>query len=149
MKKACLVLLATVFIVMSLSGCNNKYFQINPSVETENYKMFGHDLGIFLKAKHPGIVLKIEPDIKIAVLMTDEELISGNVLQTAYVYAMKTWPEEAEMIFVAKSGINLFGIKIDISSILPEERPLYLTNVRALIVEYLKATEGTILRKVE
>lgn len=141
MKRAILILIGIMFL---FGGCS--FIQINPSVETENYATFGADLGTFLKTTDPGFVVKAKPWIDGVLLMTDEELLSANVLQTAYIYAMKAYPDDAAVILLIKSGINLLGIKIDASGILPDERPMHVTNVRALIQAYADATEGVILR---
>jgi len=129
--------LAMVFL-FALTGC--KFIQVNPSLEKSNYETFGSDLGTFLKTTDPEFVVTAKPWIDGVLLMSDEQLLNANVLQTAYEYAMKTRPDDAALILLIKSGINLFGIKIDASGILPDERPAYVTNVRALIQAYSDAT---------
>ena len=74
--------------------------------------------------------------------MSDQQLIDANVLKTAYEYAMKAKPDNAAMILLIKSGINLLGIKIDASNIQPDQRPAYVSHVRALMQAYSDATKG-------
>ena len=140
-KRLLFILIAVMFL---FGGCS--FIQINPSLETANYEVFGSDLGTFLKTTDPGFVVKAKPWIDGVLMLSDEELLNANVLQVAYTYAMKVYPDDAAVILLIKSGINLLGIKIDASGILPDERPMYVTTVRALLEAYAKATEGVILR---
>jgi len=137
MKKLLFVLLAATFL---FTGC--KFITVNPSLEKANYEAFGTDIGIYLKTTEPKFVVKSKAYIEGALRLSDEELLSNNVLQVAYEAALEKNPDNAALILLIKSMINTFGIKIDASTILPDERPEYVANVRALLKAYSKATEG-------
>ena len=133
-------LYAVLIILFFMVGC--KFVQVSPSLEAENYRVFGQDLGIYLKNTEPKFVAKSKNWVEGALKASDEELLNGNVLQVAFEYAMEKNPDNAALILLIKSMINTLGIKVDVSSIIPDERPAYVANVRALLQAYAKATEG-------
>lgn len=146
MKRLFLVLLALV-MVFAFMGCS--FVQINPSIESENYNTFGRDLGTYLKSKRPELVLKVKPHVDVALAMSDKELLEKNVLQTAYEYAMETYPDDADLIFVIKSGINLLGIKIDASQLTPDELPGYAKCIRAVLKGFSDVTKDALFQAKE
>lgn len=137
MMRYVFVLLAIGFLFTSC-----KFITVNPSLEAENYRNFGTDIGIYLKTTEPKFVVKSKAYIEGALRLSDEELLSNNVLQVAYEYALEQNQDDAALILLIKSMINTFGIKIDASTILPDERPAYVANVRALLQAYSNATKG-------
>lgn len=137
MKRLFLILLAEVML-LSFSSC---LLQINPNSQEAKYETFGRNLGTYVKNKNPEFVAKSNTYVKGVLELSDEELISNNILQTAYDYAMANHSEDADLIFLVKSGLDLYGVKIDISKIMPDDRPLYVKSVRALVKGYYEASK--------
>ena len=137
MKRVCLVLLSMVML-LSFSSC---LIQINPNDQVAKYETFGRNLGTYFKYKYPEFVVKAKPYIKGVLTLSDAELFNEDVLQVAYDYALKKYPKDRELILLAKSGIDLYGIKLDISKILPDERPLYVKGIRALLKGFYAASK--------
>ena len=138
MKRIYLFLLAMVMLV-SFTGC--PFVQIDPNNQVAKYETFGRNLGTYAKNKNPEFVAEANTYVKGILELSDEELISADVLQTAYDYAMKNYPKNMDLIFLIKSGIDLYGIKIDVSKILPDERPEYVRSIRALVKGYYEASK--------
>jgi len=134
MKRLFLILLTASFL---FTGCS--ILQISPSVDSAQYEMLGRDIGSYLNVKKPEFVAQSVPWVEGALTLTDEQLINGNVLQAAYEYALKANPEDAEFILLIKSSINILGIKIDASQLLPEEKPKYVECVRGVLKGYAAA----------
>lgn len=139
-KEPLFVLIAICFL-FTLSGC--PYFQINPSVDADQYETLGRDIGSYMKIKKPDKVEKAAKWVKGALLLTDEEIINQNALQLMYEYLLKEMPENAEVILLAKSTLNILGVKLNLnaSQLLPEKRPEYIKCVRGLVKGYSEATK--------
>jgi len=140
MKRSFLLLLAIIMIV-GFTGC--PFLQINPSVEVDQYEMLGRDIGSYMKIKKPEIVEKVARWVKGALLLTDEEILNQDALQIMYEYLLKEMPENAEVILLAKSTLNILGVKLNLnaSQLLPEKRPEYIKCVRGLVKGYSEATQ--------
>ena len=137
MKKVYLVLLAMVML-LSFSSC---LLQINPNNQVAKYETFGRNLGTYVKNKNPEFVAKANTYVKGVLELSNEELITSNILQTAYDYAMENYSKDADFIFLVKSGLDLYGVTIDLSKVLPDERPLYVKSVRALVKGYYETSK--------
>ena len=137
MKRLSLFLLAIAMLI-SFTGCP---LQVNPSIEMGNYETFGQNLGTFFKTTDPEFAEESETWVKGALELSNAEILDKNILQTAYKYAMKNKPEDAPLILLTKQGIDTFGIKIDASKILPEDRPKYAKCVRVFLKGYLEAVK--------
>jgi len=137
MKRVCLVLLAMVML-LSFSSC---LIQIDPNNQVAKYETFGRNLGSYFKYKYPEFVVKAKPYIKGVLTLSDAELFNEDVLQLAYTYALDKYPKDRELILLVKSGIDLYGIKLDMSEILPDDRPEYVKSVRALLKGFYKTAE--------
>lgn len=135
--------LIPVIIIVLLSGCllSGCLLQINPNSQEAKYETFGRNLGTYVKNKHPEFVAKSNTYVKGVLELSDEELIGDNVLQTAYDYAMENYPNDAELILLVKSGLDVYGVTIDLSKVLPDSRPLYIKSVRALVKGYYEASK--------
>lgn len=140
MKNLCIVLVF-VFLTVGLTGC--KFIQINPSTDVNSYEMLGKDIGIYMKVKRPDVVKEAKDWVDDALILTDEEILSKNALQVMYEHVLTEYPENAEIIFLSKSVLNLAGVKInlDASQLLPEEKPIYVECVRGLLKGYSEATK--------
>lgn len=137
MKRVCLVLLAMVMLV----GFTSCLIQINPNDQVAKYETFGRNLGTYVKNKNPEFVAKANTYVKGILELSDEELIKADVLQTAYDYAMENYSKNADLIFLIKNGLDLYGVKIDASKILPDDRPKYVRSIRALVKGYYEASK--------
>ena len=137
MKRVSLFVLAIV-LVIGLTGC---LIQINPNDQVSKYETFGRNLGVYVKNKNPEFVDKANTYVKGILTLSDEELIKADVLQTAYAYAMENHSKNADLIFLIKSGLDLYGVTIDLSQVLPDERPLYVRSVRALVKGYYETSK--------
>ncbi len=129
MKRLCLVLLVLLVGFLPLSCL----IQVNPNDQTAKYETFGRNLGTYFKNTNPEFVEKSKVYIKGALALSDADLFAADVLQTAYDYALKHNPKNAELLLIIKSGIDMFGIKIDLSKIMPDDRPKYVDGIRALL----------------
>jgi len=140
MKRLFLVLLAVAFLFI---GCQNGILQINPSTDVNSYETLGRDIGAYMKVKKPEVVEKAQEWVDGALLLTDEEILSKNILQTLYEHVLTEYPENAEIIFLGKSVLNIAGVKInlDASQLLPEEKPVYVECVRGVLKGYSEATK--------
>lgn len=132
-------LLILITVCFLFTGC--KFIQINPSTDQMLYETLGGNIGAYLKARDPALVAKVAPHIKTALAMSNEELISENVLQVAYEYALKSRPDDAEFILLVKSTIDIFGVRLDASLLFPEEIPKYLLCVKSFLKGYSGATK--------
>ena len=134
-------LIVMLFIAFLFTGCG--IIQINPSTDANNYEMLGRDIGTYMKIKKPEVVEDAADWVEAALLLTDEEILSNNALQAMYEYLLKEMPENAEIILLAKSTLNILGVKInlDASQLLPEDRPKYVECVRGLLKGYSEATK--------
>ena len=85
MKRLFLILLAVCFLFTGfLTGCS-KYIQLNPSTDESAYEGLGRDVGSYLKTtKDKEWLAKSKKWADDALLLTDTELLEGNVLQVAY-----------------------------------------------------------------
>jgi len=133
------VLFTLITVCFMFTGC--KFIQINPSTDQALYENLGGNIGAYLKVKEPALVAKSAPWVKGAMAMTDEELISKNVLQAAYKYALEARPDDAEFILLVKSIVDLVGLRLDASLLFPEQIPKYLMCTRALIKGYSEAVK--------
>ncbi len=129
MKRFWIVLLV-LFVGCIPLGC---LVQINPNDQVAKYETFGRNLGTYFKNTNPEFVEKSKAYIKGALALTDAELFAADVLQTAYDYALKYNPKNAELFLLIKSGIDMFGITIGIDEIMPDDRLKYVDSVRALL----------------
>lgn len=138
MKKLLILIIAACFI---FTGC--KFIQISPSVEADQYEMLGRDIGSYMKVKKPDVVKDAADWVKGALLLTNEELLDKNILQTMYEYLLKEMPDNAEVILLAKSTLNILGVKFNLNAklIFPEDVPEYILCVRGLLQGYSDATK--------
>jgi len=102
------------------------------------FEIFGENVGVYMKLENPDSVAKSMPWVKAVVSLSDGDLLSADVIQTAYKYLMENHPEDRNLILLVKSGIDLLGLKIDVSSLTPEEASVYTKNIRAVLNGYLK-----------
>ena len=139
-KTLLFVIIAVCFL---FTGCQNGILQINPSVDVDQYEMLGRDIGTYMKVRRPEVVKDAADWIKAALLLTDEEILSQNALQAMYEYLLKEMPENAEVILLAKSTLNILGVKLnlDASQLLPEDRPKYVECVKGLLRGYSESTK--------
>jgi len=133
MRKLILILMAMVFLFF---GCS--FVQLTPSEDTVRFEIFGENVGVYMKLENPDSVAKSMPWVKAVVSLSDGDLLSADVIQTAYKYLMENHPEDRNLILLVKSGIDLLGLKIDVSSLTPEEASVYTKNIRAVLNGYLK-----------
>ena len=138
MKRVLLLFLALAML-FTFTGC--PFIQINPNDQVAKYETFGRNLGTYVKNKNPEFVAKANTYVKGVLELSDEELITSNILQTAYDYAMTNYSKDADLIFLVKSGLDLYGVTLDLSEVLPDERPLYVKSVRALVKGYYEASK--------
>ena len=115
------VLFTLITACFLFTGCP-EFMQINPSTDVDSYEMLGRDIGTYLKVKKPEIVEDAAKWVKGALLLTDEEILNQNALQAMYEYLLKEMPENAEVILLAKSTLNILGVKINLnaSQLLPK-----------------------------
>lgn len=132
MKKWTTVLMATVMIFMFI-GCT-----MQPVKDTTRFEIFGENVGVYMKLEDPDSVAKSLPWVKAAVTLSDGDLLTADVIQTAYKYLMDNHPDDRNLILLVKSGVDLLGLKIDVSSLTPEEAEIYIKSVRAVLKGYLK-----------
>lgn len=134
-------LIVMLFIAFLFTGCG--ILQINPSVDVNQYEILGRDIGTYMKVKKPDIVEDVAMWVEGALLLTDEEILNQNALQVMYEYLLKEMPENAEVILITKSTLNILGVKInlDASQLLPEDRPKYVECVRGLLKGYSESTK--------
>ena len=139
MKRVCLILLAMVMLV-GFTGC--PYIQVNPNSQVAKYETFGRSLGTYFKNANPEFVEKSKAYITGALALSDADLFAANVLETAYEYAMKHGGKNKELIALIKMGFDLYGVKIDLSSIAPDDRPVYVDSVRALLKGFAETSKA-------
>ena len=122
------------------TGCG--ILQINPSTDVDSYEMLGRDIGTYMKVKKPDVVEDAAKWVEGALLLTDEEILNQNALQVMYEYLLKKFPENAEIILITKSTLNILGVKLnlDASQLFPEDRPKYVECVRGLLKGYSEST---------
>ena len=139
MKRLFLVLLAIAFLFI---GCP-PFIEINPSIDVNQYEILGRDIGTYMLVKKPEVVEDAAKWVKAALLLTDEEILSQNALQSMHEYILQEMPENAEIILLAKSTLNILGVKLnlDASQLLPEDRPKYVECVRGLLKGYSESTK--------
>ena len=124
-------------VTFLFSGCS--VFQINPSTDEAAYETLGRDVGSYLKAtKDQEWLTESKKWVDDILLLTDEELISQNVLQTAYELLLAKYPEKAGKFLLVKSTLTILGVKINLnpSDLLPEDRPKYIACARGLLKGY-------------
>jgi|GEM_PF-3711852 len=129
-----IILLSTVF----LFSCSA--IQINPSNDVSVYKNLGRDVGTHLKATKDDVWLaKSKKWAEDALLLTDEELLTNNIIQVAYEKLLEKYPDKADRFFMAKSFLTVMGVSVnlDTANLLPDERLVYLKCARALLQGYL------------
>ena len=127
--------------ILMLFGCG-KWITINPSTDVNAYETLGRDVGTYLKAtKDQEWLAESKEWADNALLLTDEELIAGNVLQVAYEKLLAKYPEKADKFLLAKSILTILGVQInlDISTLLPEDKPKYIECARGLLKGYSEA----------
>jgi len=139
MKRIWLVLLAIIMLA-GFTGC--PFVQINPNSQIAKYETFGRTLGIYFKNTNPEFVKKSKAYITGALKLSDTDLFAANVLETAYEYAMKYEGKNKELITLIKMGFNLYGVKIDLSSIAPDDRPVYIDSIRALLKGFAETSKA-------
>ena len=129
-------------LTILLTGCP-PFIQINPSTDVNNYEMLGRDIGTYMKVIKRDVVEDAAGWVAAALLLSDEEILSQNALQAMYEYLLKEMPENAEVMLLAKSTLNILGVKInlDASQLLPEDRPKYVECVRGLLKGYSESTK--------
>ena len=130
-----------LLIVFLFAGCS--IFQIDPVTDAAQYETLGRDVGIYMKAKKPDVVERAAKWVDGALLLTDEEILSKNALQTMYEYLLKEMPENAEIILLTKSTLNILGVKFNLnaSGLLPEDMQKYVDCVRGVLKGYSEATK--------
>ena len=140
MKRLLFVLITVCFL---FTGCQNGILQINPSTDVSRYEALGGTVGAYLKAKKPEVVKDAAEWVSGALLMTDEEILSKNVLQTMYEYLLNKMPENAEIVLIGKSIVDIAGVQInmDASQLLPDKKPVYVECVRGFLKGYSEATK--------
>ncbi len=132
MKKWIFFLPAILFLI----GCS--YVQLTPSKDTARFEIFGENVGVYMKLENPDSVAKSLPWVQAVSDLSDGELLSADVIQTAYKYLMANHAKDRNLILLVKSGVDLLGLRIDISDLKPEEASAYTKNIRAVITGYLK-----------
>ena len=127
--------------ILFTTGCG--IIQINPSVDVNQYETLGRDIGTYMKVKKPDVVDNVAEWVEGTLLLTDEGILDTNALQVIYEYLLKEMPEDAGVILLAKSTLNILGVKInlDASQLLPEDRPKYVECVRGLLKGYSEVTK--------
>ena len=143
MKRSITSILACILGVTFLFiGCS--FLQINPSTDATAYENLGRDVGSYLKAtKDQEWLAESKKWVDDVLLLTDEELISQNVLQTAYELLLAKYPEKAGQFLLVKSTLTILGVKINLNpaDLLPEDRPVYIACVRGLLKGYSAVLE--------
>lgn len=123
-------------MVFMFSGCS--FIQLAPSKDTARFEIFGENVGVYMKLENPESTAKSMPWVKAVASLSDEDLLSADVIQTAYKYLMENHPEDRNLILLVKSGVDLLGLRIDVSSLTSDETSIYTKNTRAVITGYLK-----------
>ena len=133
-----LLAIALGFFILFITGC---LLQINPDDQVTKYETFGRNLGTYFKYEDPTFVTKVKPYITGTLSLSDIDLIKADPLQTAYDYALENRPEDRNLIMLIKSGIDLYGIKVDLSKVAPEDVPKWTQGVRALLNGFLETSQ--------
>ncbi len=132
------ILLAIIF----LTGCS--WVQLNPSTNESDYEAIGRDTGTYLKVTKSAEWIEDSREwVDGALLLTDEEMLSGNILSKIYTELLKANPDNAGVVMLAKNMLTILGVKINlnVATALPEEIAIYVQCSRAVLKGYLEATK--------
>jgi hypothetical protein len=125
------LVLAFVLIFM-VSGCAG--FSIKSS--DINFETLGVTLGGYMKIKHPDTVQETLPWVEGVVSMVGEDILEIDPISQAYIFLLKEFPEDAELLMLVKTVTDAFSLQFEIDGELNDNK--YVEMVRDLLKGYLK-----------